>query len=158
MPGRSRVRFNMRAVWGEGLILVNWMPGAEAYPADTRMLLLGNAEDVEQRGGADLARHARAEQHDDGDHQHVLDARREGRRAHTGNEDEDHYDEARDQGRGRWADESIERELDDQAEARSSASASSPAQSRELDGDVYSLERDIHGRHGRIMKYELNKT
>ncbi|WP_322061202.1 aldo/keto reductase [Paraburkholderia sp. J63] len=32
------------------------------------------------------------------------------------------------------------------------------AQSRELDGDVYSLERDIHGRHGRIMKYELNKT
>jgi aryl-alcohol dehydrogenase-like predicted oxidoreductase len=24
-------------------------------------------------------------------------------------------------------------------------------------GDVYALERDIHGRHGRIMKYELNK-
>jgi diketogulonate reductase-like aldo/keto reductase len=25
-------------------------------------------------------------------------------------------------------------------------------------GDTYSLERDRHGRHGRIMKYNLNKT
>ena len=24
-------------------------------------------------------------------------------------------------------------------------------------GDVYTLERDRHGRHGRIMKYDLNK-
>ncbi|VWB19682.1 aldo/keto reductase [Burkholderia lata] len=32
------------------------------------------------------------------------------------------------------------------------------AQSPGLEGDVYSLERDIHGRHGRIMKYELNKN
>ncbi|OJY23374.1 aldo/keto reductase [Pandoraea sp. 64-18] len=32
------------------------------------------------------------------------------------------------------------------------------AQSPGLEGDVYSLERDIHGRHGRIMKYELNKS
>lgn len=27
----------------------------------------------------------------------------------------------------------------------------------ELDGDVYTLERDRHGRHGSIMKYNLNK-
>lgn len=32
------------------------------------------------------------------------------------------------------------------------------AQSPGLAGDVYSLERDMHGRHGRIMKYELNKS
>ncbi|CAB3799950.1 Aldo-keto reductase YhdN [Paraburkholderia caffeinitolerans] len=31
------------------------------------------------------------------------------------------------------------------------------ARSPGLEGDVYGLERDIHGRHGRIMKYELNK-
>lgn len=30
------------------------------------------------------------------------------------------------------------------------------AQSRPLEGDVYSLERDREGRHGRIMKYNLN--
>ena len=30
------------------------------------------------------------------------------------------------------------------------------ASARELDGDVYTLERDRHGRHGRIMKYNLN--
>jgi aryl-alcohol dehydrogenase-like predicted oxidoreductase len=30
-------------------------------------------------------------------------------------------------------------------------------QARELDGDVYTLERDRHGRHGQIMKYNLNK-
>jgi len=28
--------------------------------------------------------------------------------------------------------------------------------SKGIDGDVYSVERDIHGRHGSIMKYELN--
>ena len=27
----------------------------------------------------------------------------------------------------------------------------------ELDGDVYTLERDRNGRHGSIMKYNLNK-
>jgi aryl-alcohol dehydrogenase-like predicted oxidoreductase len=31
------------------------------------------------------------------------------------------------------------------------------ANARELDGDVYTLERDRHGRHGSIMKYNLNK-
>ncbi|MFI0848483.1 aldo/keto reductase [Mesorhizobium sp. IMUNJ 23232] len=31
------------------------------------------------------------------------------------------------------------------------------AQARELEGDVYTLERDRHGRHGSIMKYNLNK-
>jgi aryl-alcohol dehydrogenase-like predicted oxidoreductase len=31
------------------------------------------------------------------------------------------------------------------------------AQARELDGDVYSLERDRTSRHGSIMKYNLNK-
>ncbi|MEW9807599.1 aldo/keto reductase [Mesorhizobium sp. ZMM04-5] len=31
------------------------------------------------------------------------------------------------------------------------------AQASELDGDVYTLERDRHGRHGSIMKYNLNK-
>lgn len=30
-------------------------------------------------------------------------------------------------------------------------------QANELDGDVYTLERDRHGRHGSIMKYNLNK-
>jgi aryl-alcohol dehydrogenase-like predicted oxidoreductase len=30
------------------------------------------------------------------------------------------------------------------------------AKSTPLDGDVYTLERDRHGRHGRIMKYNLN--
>lgn len=30
-------------------------------------------------------------------------------------------------------------------------------QAGELDGDVYTLERDRHGRHGSIMKYNLNK-
>jgi len=29
--------------------------------------------------------------------------------------------------------------------------------SRQLDGDVFDLERDRQGRHGRIMKYELNQ-
>ena len=28
----------------------------------------------------------------------------------------------------------------------------------EVGGDVFALERDRDGRHGRIMKYELNKT
>ena len=31
------------------------------------------------------------------------------------------------------------------------------AQARALDGDVYTLERDRTGRHGSIMKYNLNK-
>lgn len=31
------------------------------------------------------------------------------------------------------------------------------AQAGDLDGDVYTLERDRHGRHGSIMKYNLNK-
>jgi aryl-alcohol dehydrogenase-like predicted oxidoreductase len=31
------------------------------------------------------------------------------------------------------------------------------SQARELDGDVYTLERDRYGRHGQIMKYNLNK-
>ncbi|PSJ59381.1 aldo/keto reductase [Pseudaminobacter soli (ex Li et al. 2025)] len=31
------------------------------------------------------------------------------------------------------------------------------AQANELEGDVYTLERDRHGRHGSIMKYNLNK-
>lgn len=31
------------------------------------------------------------------------------------------------------------------------------AQSKPLDGDVYTLERDREGRHGSIMKYNLNK-
>jgi aryl-alcohol dehydrogenase-like predicted oxidoreductase len=31
------------------------------------------------------------------------------------------------------------------------------ASANELDGDVYTLERDRHGRHGSIMKYNLNK-
>jgi aryl-alcohol dehydrogenase-like predicted oxidoreductase len=30
-------------------------------------------------------------------------------------------------------------------------------QANTLDGDVYTLERDRHGRHGSIMKYNLNK-
>jgi aryl-alcohol dehydrogenase-like predicted oxidoreductase len=30
------------------------------------------------------------------------------------------------------------------------------AQRRPLDGDVYAVERDIEGRHGRVMKYDLN--
>ena len=30
-------------------------------------------------------------------------------------------------------------------------------EAKALDGDVYSLERDRHGRHGSIMKYNLNK-
>jgi hypothetical protein len=32
------------------------------------------------------------------------------------------------------------------------------AQSATIEGDVYSVERDIHGRHGNIMKYELNSA
>ncbi|WP_172331234.1 aldo/keto reductase [Mangrovicoccus sp. HB161399] len=31
------------------------------------------------------------------------------------------------------------------------------AEAHPLDGDVYTLERDRHGRHGSIMKYNLNK-
>jgi aryl-alcohol dehydrogenase-like predicted oxidoreductase len=31
-------------------------------------------------------------------------------------------------------------------------------QRRLLDGDVYSSERDLEGRHGRVMKYDLNET
>lgn len=31
------------------------------------------------------------------------------------------------------------------------------AGARELEGDVYTLERDRHGRHGAVMKYNLNK-
>lgn len=31
------------------------------------------------------------------------------------------------------------------------------SQAKELEGDVYTLERDRHGRHGSIMKYNLNK-
>jgi len=31
------------------------------------------------------------------------------------------------------------------------------SQASQLDGDVYELERDRHGRHGSIMKYNLNK-
>jgi diketogulonate reductase-like aldo/keto reductase len=31
------------------------------------------------------------------------------------------------------------------------------SQARELDGDVFGLERDTAGRHGSIMKYNLNK-
>ena len=31
------------------------------------------------------------------------------------------------------------------------------SQANELDGDVYTLERDRNGRHGQIMKYNLNK-
>jgi len=31
------------------------------------------------------------------------------------------------------------------------------AQANEIEGDVYTLERDRHGRHGSIMKYNLNK-
>ncbi len=31
------------------------------------------------------------------------------------------------------------------------------AKSRELEGDVYDLERDREGKHGRIMKYNLNR-
>jgi aryl-alcohol dehydrogenase-like predicted oxidoreductase len=31
------------------------------------------------------------------------------------------------------------------------------SQAKELDGDVYTLERDRYGRHGQIMKYNLNK-
>ena len=30
-------------------------------------------------------------------------------------------------------------------------------EANELDGDVYTLERDRYGRHGQIMKYNLNK-
>ena len=30
-------------------------------------------------------------------------------------------------------------------------------QARGLDGDVYALERDREGRHGAIMKYNLNE-
>jgi aryl-alcohol dehydrogenase-like predicted oxidoreductase len=36
------------------------------------------------------------------------------------------------------------------AEVRDSAS--------DVEGDVFALERDRAGRHGRIMKYELNKS
>jgi len=32
------------------------------------------------------------------------------------------------------------------------------AQRRSLDGDVYSSERDLEGRHGRVMKYDLNEA
>lgn len=35
--------------------------------------------------------------------------------------------------------------------------AAALAQAKPLDGDVYTLERDRHGRHGSIMKYNLNK-
>ena len=35
------------------------------------------------------------------------------------------------------------------------AAALGPA--REIEGDVYTLERDRHGRHGSVMKYNLNK-
>lgn len=42
---------------------------------------------------------------------------------------------------------------DDDRRAIAEIQAESPG----LQGDVYTLERDIHGRHGRIMKYELNK-
>ena len=31
------------------------------------------------------------------------------------------------------------------------------AEARPLEGDVYALERDRTGRHGSIMKYNLNK-
>jgi hypothetical protein len=31
------------------------------------------------------------------------------------------------------------------------------AEAKELEGDVYTLERDRNGRHGSIMKYNLNK-
>ena len=31
------------------------------------------------------------------------------------------------------------------------------AHASELEGDVYALERDRNGRHGSIMKYNLNK-
>ncbi len=31
------------------------------------------------------------------------------------------------------------------------------ARADDIDGDVYTLERDRHGRHGSIMKYNLNK-
>ncbi|MEQ5844179.1 aldo/keto reductase [Paraburkholderia acidicola] len=44
-------------------------------------------------------------------------------------------------------------ELDEQDRA---AIAHVLAQSSTIDGDVYSVERDIQGRHGAIMKYELN--
>jgi aryl-alcohol dehydrogenase-like predicted oxidoreductase len=39
-----------------------------------------------------------------------------------------------------------------------SAIAQVLAQSSTIEGDVYSVERDIHGRHGNIMKYELNSA
>jgi hypothetical protein len=32
------------------------------------------------------------------------------------------------------------------------------SQRRSLDGDVYSSERDLEGRHGRVMKYDLNEA
>jgi aryl-alcohol dehydrogenase-like predicted oxidoreductase len=32
------------------------------------------------------------------------------------------------------------------------------AERKPIDGDVYTVERDIHGRHGNIMKYELNQV
>ncbi|KGM35595.1 aldo/keto reductase [Inquilinus limosus] len=35
--------------------------------------------------------------------------------------------------------------------------AGAMAGARDLEGDVYTLERDRHGRHGAIMKYNLNK-
>ena len=31
------------------------------------------------------------------------------------------------------------------------------AEASELEGDVFELERDRNGRHGAIMKYNLNK-
>ncbi|KWZ39962.1 aldo/keto reductase [Burkholderia savannae] len=43
---------------------------------------------------------------------------------------------------------------DDDRRALAEIHARSPG----LDGDVYTVERDLHGRHGRIMKYELNKN
>ena len=35
--------------------------------------------------------------------------------------------------------------------------AAAIGQTQELDGDVYALERDTRGRHGAIMKYNLNQ-
>jgi diketogulonate reductase-like aldo/keto reductase len=32
------------------------------------------------------------------------------------------------------------------------------ADARQIDGDVYALERDREGRHGAIMKYNLSQT
>jgi aryl-alcohol dehydrogenase-like predicted oxidoreductase len=42
-------------------------------------------------------------------------------------------------------------------EADRTAIATVLAQRTPLQGDVYELERDRHGRHGRIMKYDLGR-